>query len=167
MGPARMKKMRELGWVRMIAISLTCLFALDDEFIDTGHINEISRLPESESAEVVFDDSGALSEPAYVPSPQVKEKHVKADTSNRNWQIKKEAARKAEVESKTKHEKKAKAVAKKKHIQAMSTEKEEKAAEKKAKVRENAAKEKKAKERRPKETKQRRRRSRHKTERRK
>jgi len=164
---ARMKKMRRLAWVCMVAISLTCLFAVDDEFIDTGHNNEISRLPESESAEVVFDDSGALSEPAYVPSPQVKEKHVKADTSNRNWQIKKEAARKAEVESKTKHEKKAKAVAKKKHIQAMSTEKEEKA--QRRRQRSGKMRQRKRKQRRggPKRQKQRRRRSRHKTERRK
>merc|ERR1711977_260559 len=140
MGPARMKKMRELGWVCMIAISLTCLFALDDEFIDTGHINEISRLPESESAEVVFDDSGALSEPAYVPSPQVKEKHVKVKTANRNWHIKEEQARKAEMESKAKREK----AAKSKHERKA---KERRAKERKAKAiaREKRTKERKAK----------------------
>merc|ERR1712072_1143276 len=156
---ARMKKMRRLAWVCMVAISLTCLFAVDDEFIDTGHNNEISRLPESESAEVVFDDSGALSEPAYVPSPQVKEKHVKVKTANRNWHIKEEQARKAEMESKAKREKaakskherkakesKAKAAARERRGKALALERKRKAQAREKKSKEMKSKEKASKE---------------------
>merc|ERR1711939_1280807 len=42
---SRMRKMRGSAWV--IAISLTCLFALDD----VGQFNEITRIPKSESSE--------------------------------------------------------------------------------------------------------------------
>merc|ERR1712196_450800 len=115
MGALRIEEMR-LSGIGLVILSLGCLSALD-ESIEAGHdFNEVTKIPQTEVAEVVLPQTnlkehevsdielGTRAKIPWSPSPNVKEKNRREE-----W-IKAKAEHKAKRERKRKAEKKEKEI---------------------------------------------------------
>jgi hypothetical protein len=109
-----------------VILSLGCLSALD-ESIEAGHdFNEVTKIPQTEVAEVVLPQTnlkerevsdielGTRAKIPWSPSPNVKEKNMKRDKAFQTFKIRREEWVKAKAEHKAKREKKRKAEKKRK-----------------------------------------------------
>merc|ERR1712017_16119 len=161
MGALRIEEMR-LSGIGLVILSLGCLSALD-ESIEAGHdFNEVTKIPQTEVAEVVLPQTnlkerevsdielGTRAKIPWSPSPNVKEKNMKRDKAFQTFKIRREEWIKAKAEHKAKRERKRKAEKKEKEIKLKARARERKAKEH---ARERRSKEKKKKERRMKERK--------------
>merc|ERR1712167_76985 len=125
MGALRIEEMR-LSGIGLVILSLGCLSALD-ESIEAGHdFNEVTKIPQTEVAEVVLPQTnlkerevsdielGTRAKIPWSPSPNVKEKNMKRDKAFQTFKIRREEWVKAKAEHKAKREKKRKAEKKEK-----------------------------------------------------
>merc|ERR1711881_251227 len=156
------RSMRVFGIV-LVIFSLGCLSALDESF-EAGHthFDEVTKIPTTEVAEMVLPQTtlkaratsetraGSKSAANYMPSPAVREKHVKKDKAFETFKRQKERWLKARKEEKIKREIRRKAEKRAKEKKAKAREREKKV---KAHARERKAKERKAKERKATEKK--------------
>merc|ERR1711990_1289459 len=170
MGALRIEEMR-LSGIGLVILSLGCLSALD-ESIEAGHdFNEVTKIPQTEVAEVVLPQTnlkerevsdielGTRAKIPWSPSPNVKEKNMKRDKAFQTFKIRREEWVKAKAEHKAKREKKRKAEKKEKEIKLKARARErkaikehhQKAREKVDKTKEKNEKEKGAKEKKAKE----------------
>merc|ERR1711918_301108 len=98
MGALRIEEMR-LSGIGLVILSLGCLSALD-ESIEAGHdFNEVTKIPQTEVAEVVLPQTnlkerevsdielGTRAKIPWSPSPNVKEKNMKRDKAFQTFKI--------------------------------------------------------------------------------
>merc|ERR1712159_244368 len=176
MGALRIEEMR-LSGIGLVILSLGCLSALD-ESIEAGHdFNEVTKIPQTEVAEVVLPQTnlkerevsdielGTRAKIPWSPSPNVKEKNMKRDKAFQTFKIRREEWIKAKAEHKAKRERKEKEIklkararerkakdhASKAKAEAAIKEHHQKAREKVDKTKEKNEKEKGAKEKKAKE----------------
>merc|ERR1711881_205736 len=146
----RIEEMRLSGIV-LVILSLGCLSALD-ESIEAGHdFNEVTKIPQTEVAEVVLPQTnlkerevsdielGTRAKIPWSPSPNVKEKNMKRDKAFQTFKIRREEWIKAKAEHKAKRERKRKAEKKEKEIKLKARARERKAKEHASKAKAEAA----------------------------
>merc|ERR1712100_520352 len=117
MGALRIEEMR-LSGIGLVILSLGCLSALD-ESIEAGHdFNEVTKIPQTEVAEVVLPQTnlkerevsdielGTRAKIPWSPSPNVEEKNMKRDKAFQTFKIRREEWIKAKAEHKAKRERK-------------------------------------------------------------
>merc|ERR1711977_187826 len=153
MGALRIEEMR-LSGIGLVILSLGCLSALD-ESIEAGHdFNEVTKIPQTEVAEVVLPQTnlkerevsdielGTRAKIPWSPSPNVKEKNMKRDKAFQTFKIRREEWIKAkEIKLKARaRERKAKEHASKAKAEAAIKEHHQKAREKVEKTKENRSK---------------------------
>merc|ERR1711907_390710 len=150
MGALRIEEMR-LSGIGLVILSLGCLSALD-ESIESGHdFNEVTKIPQTEVAEVVLPQTnlkerevsdielGTRAKIPWSPSPNVKEKNMKRDKAFQTFKIRREEWIKAKAEHKAKRERKRKAEKKEKEIKLKARARERKAKEHASKAKAEAA----------------------------
>merc|ERR1712151_210358 len=150
MGALRIEEMR-LSGIGLVILSLGCLSALD-ESIEAGHdFNEVTKIPQTEVAEVVLPQTnlkerevsdielGTRAKIPWSPSPNVKEKNMKRDKAFQTFKIRREEWIKAKAEHKAKRERKRKAEKKEKEIKLKARARERKAKEHASKAKAEAA----------------------------
>merc|ERR1712017_7014 len=150
MGALRIEEMR-LSGIGLVILSLGCLSALD-ESIEAGHdFNEVTKIPQTEVAEVVLPQTnlkerevsdvelGTRAKIPWSPSPNVKEKNMKRDKAFQTFKIRREEWIKAKAEHKAK--------ARERRAKAMAREKKAKLRREQEKARKRKAKERRAKHR--------------------
>merc|ERR1711959_241295 len=150
MGALRIEEMR-LSGIGLVILSLGCLSALD-ESIEAGHdFNEVTKIPQTEVAEVVLPQTnlkerevsdielGTRAKIPWSPSPNVKEKNMKRDEAFQTFKIRREEWIKAKAEHKAKRERKRKAEKKEKEIKLKARARERKAKEHASKAKAEAA----------------------------
>merc|ERR1712110_1130900 len=123
----RIEEMRLSGIV-LVILSLGCLSALDESIEAGRDFNEVTKIPQTEVAEVVLPQTnlkerevsdielGTRAKIPWSPSPNVKEKNMKRDKAFQTFKIRREEWIKAKAEHKAKRERKRKAEKKEKEI---------------------------------------------------
>merc|ERR1711903_167411 len=120
--------MGRLSGIGLVILSLGCLSALDESIEAGRDFNEVTKIPQTEVAEVVLPQTnlkerevsdielGTRAKIPWSPSPNVKEKNMKRDKAFQTFKIRREEWVKAKAEHKAKREKKRKAEKKEKEI---------------------------------------------------
>merc|ERR1711934_805821 len=146
----RIEEMRLSGIV-LVILSLGCLSALDESIEAGRDFNEVTKIPQTEVAEVVLPQTnlkerevsdiklGTRAKIPWSPSPNVKEKNMKRDKAFQTFKIRREEWVKAKAEHKAKREKKRKAEKKEKEIKLKARARERKAKEHASKAKAEAA----------------------------